>query len=88
MISDNKKFWNTVKPFFSDNKVSNENITLVDNNEIISDDSIVADTFNTYFSNAVKSLNINIKPEFIEQSDSINDPIQKAIQKYKNTQAF
>ena len=83
LISDNKKFWNTVKPFFSDKKVSNENITLVDNNKIISDDSIVVDTFNTYFSDAVKSLNINIKPEFIQQTDSINDPIYKAIEKYK-----
>ena len=59
-ISDNKKFWNTVKPFFSDKKVSNEYITLVDNNEIISEDSVIAETFNTYFSDVVKSLNINI----------------------------
>ena len=82
-ISDNKKFWNTVKPFFSDKKVSNENITLVDNNEIISEDSVIAETFNTYFSDVVKSLNINIKPEFLEESNSIDDPIYKAINKYK-----
>ena len=37
-ISDNKKFWKIVKPFFSDKKPSNDRITLVENNDIISDD--------------------------------------------------
>ena len=82
-ISDNKTFWKTVKPFFSDKKTSSDNITLVVENKIISEDRVVAETFNTYFVDAVKSLNINIDPELLENSDSINDPICEAIQKYK-----
>ena len=80
--SDNKMFWKTVKPFFSDKKTSNENITLVDENKLVSEDRVVAETFNTYFVDAVKSLNINMDPELLVNSESITDPIFQAIQKY------
>ena len=36
-IADNKRFWNTVKTLFSNKNRNKEMITLVDNNEIISD---------------------------------------------------
>ena len=49
LISDNKKFWKTVKPFFSDKKLSGESITLVDNNNIIYDDTNIAETFKDFF---------------------------------------
>ena len=35
VIIDNKKFWKSVKPFFSDKMVSTDNITLVEDNRII-----------------------------------------------------
>ena len=37
-ITDNKKFWNTVKPLFSNGTSTAGNITLVENNEIITED--------------------------------------------------
>ena len=58
LLTDNKKFWKTVKPFFSDKHFSNNKITLLENEEIISDDTEVAQKFNKYFTNVVKSLNI------------------------------
>ena len=42
-VSDNKTFWKTVKPFLSDKIVSKEQILLVENEEIISEDSKIAD---------------------------------------------
>ena len=84
LISDNKKFWKVVKPFFSDKKPSNESITLVENNDIISDDFKIAETFGDFFSNAVKNLNIHIDPALTSNADHIQDPIHKAIEKYKN----
>ena len=83
LISDNKKFWKTVKPFFSDKKLSNESITLIENNNIISSDSDIAETFNDFFANAVKNLNINVDSALITNSDHIEDPIIRAIEKYK-----
>ena len=84
LITDNKKFWKTVKPFFSDKKTSNEGMGLFDNNDIISDDSKIAETFNIFFTNAVKNLNISIDPALTSNTDHVEDPINKAIEKYKN----
>ena len=48
-VCDNKTFWKTVKFFLLDKIVSKEQITLVENNEIISEDSAVAQTLNSFF---------------------------------------
>ena len=55
-ITDNKKFWKTAKPLFSDKISHKETINLAVNDTILSDDQVVADTFNNYFNNIVKNL--------------------------------
>ena len=55
---DNKQFWRTVKPFFSDKVMTSENITLFENGDILEDDKKVSHVFSDFFSNAVKNLNI------------------------------
>ena len=57
-ICDNKTFWKTVKPIFTDKSVSTDNIILVENNKIVNDDATILEIFNDFFSNAVKNLNI------------------------------
>ena len=47
-VTDNKKLWKTVKPFLSD-KVTFPQIALVENDEIISDESKVANSFSNFF---------------------------------------
>ena len=82
-VSDNKKFWKIVKPFFSDKSVTTDKITIIDDNEIHDDDKNVSEIFNNFFSNAVNNLNI---PEYIPLNADVDevDPIMKAINKYKN----
>ena len=58
-ITDNKKFWRTVNPFFSNKGGSRDNIVLVNGDKIISDDTELAQTFNDFFKNCVNSLNIS-----------------------------
>ena len=58
-ITDNKKFWGTVKPFFSNKGGSQDNIVLVNGDNIISDDTEVAQTFNNFFKNCDNSLDIS-----------------------------
>ena len=55
-VTENKKFWRTVKPFPSDQTLFNAKITLKEDGEISSDKEIthVRDTF---FSNRVRNLN-------------------------------
>ena len=53
-IGDNKTFWKTVRPYFSDkdNKFSNFKIKIV-----VTDEKGVADLMNKYFINIIKTLN-------------------------------
>ena len=49
LIIDNRKFWKTIKPLFSEKYISNMKITLLEGDEIISTDPKVAETFNHFF---------------------------------------
>ena len=51
---------------------------------IKSDDTLVAEELNNFFQNATKTLNINENSYIIDSSSSITDPVDKAINKYKN----
>ena len=62
----------------------NENITLVNNNNIILSEVEIAEKLNVFFSNIVKELNIKVKEDLLCNVSNINDPAEKAIQKYKN----
>ena len=59
-VNDNKKFWKIVKPLFFEKVNKNENITLVENNNIISSEIEISEKLNAFFSNIVKELNIKI----------------------------
>ena len=84
-ITDNKLFWNTIKPFFSDKSIQSSAITLVnkENNQIISDDLELAETFNNYFESAVANLGIKgYQNNVIENTNSgSKDGVDLAIEK-------
>ena len=54
----NGNFRHTVKPFLSDKIKSRETITLVNNENIQSNENKVPKTFNDFFSNIVRNLKI------------------------------
>ena len=54
LITDNKKLWKQVKPFFSDKTPFNNNIMLIENNQIVSDNKKCAEVMNNFFSDVVK----------------------------------
>ena len=82
-ITDNKRFWKTMKPFFSDKNCMNKKITLIEGDKILSNDIEVAETMNDFFSNAVKSLDIQeYNGEFLPDSDMTMT--ENAILKFKN----
>ena len=54
LITDNKKFWKSVKPFFSDKITVKEIIKLTEDEEILSLNTDIGDLFNDYFSNVVQ----------------------------------
>ena len=74
-VTDNKAFWKTVKLFLSNKITPKEKVTLIEENEIVSNDESTAQVLNTFFSNIVGSLNI---PEYVTNdpfSDNICNPI-------------
>ena len=58
LVTDNRKFWKTVKLLFSEKHFSNNKITFLEGDEIISDDQEIAEIFNDYFVNIVVNLDI------------------------------
>ena len=58
-IDNNQMFWKTIKPLLSDkNRSGGGKITLVENNNIISDDTLIANIFNDYFVNITTKLEL------------------------------
>ena len=56
---------------------------LVENDEIITDDLKIAETFNNFFSETVPNLNITTNSEIFTDTSLIDDPVLKAIKKYE-----
>ena len=54
----NKRVWKTIKPLLSDKCIQSSAITLINNENVISDDFKLTQTFNNYFGNAVGKLGI------------------------------
>ena len=82
-ITDKKKFWYTMKPFFTDKEGSKDNIVLVEGDKIISDDIEVAQKFNDFFKNAVISLNINENKFLLKETEMCVNGVEEAIRKYE-----
>ena len=83
LLTDNRKFWRTVKPMFSDKIQASTAITLLENDELVSDNKVVANIFNNYFVRITDSLNIPTVSENLTPTNEISDPLDIALTKYK-----
>ena len=98
-IIDNKKFWKTVKPLFTDKVTIKSKITLIEKDiiaeengedkvmeEVITDDIKVSEVFNDYFLNIVPNLNITTEIN-IDKDLSLprsNDQMLNSIKELQN----
>ena len=83
LLTENKLFWKTIKPLFSDKHNICRKITLIDDEEIISNDVNVAEVMNDYFSKAVDKLDIKgYQTDFLPNINDNN--IINMINKFKN----
>ena len=78
-VTDNKQFWKTVKPFFSNKTINNEKITLIENEEVISADQKIADIFSTFYASVVENLGIDNTDMKLTDED-----IPSLVDKFKN----
>ena len=76
-ITDNKTFWETVKPVLSDKVTSTQKITLIENDKIVKNDNNTARVLNTFFSVIVHNLKIPDYNNFDPMAENIQEPFQK-----------
>ena len=84
IMKDNRKFWKTVNPLFSEKSYSKESISLINNDGLITENEDLAKTFNNFFSNIVNKLGIEDVLADESNLSNIDDPISKAIAKYES----
>ena len=84
LIIDNKIFWKTVKPLFSESQKDSRNIVLIEKENIISNNKNVANIMNDFFSRAVENLNIDgyHTEEFLVNPNM--DGVSNSIVKYQH----
>ena len=56
--TENKRFWRTIKPFFTDKTKSSNDIILTEIYETIGEDEKIWKIFNIYFTNIIKGLKV------------------------------
>ena len=82
-VSDSKKFWNTVKPVFGNEVTARNNITLIENEKVVTFEIELAKIFNKYFVDIVPKL--SIKPIVSSRNNDLETGnLSTIIKKYKN----
>ena len=61
-VNDNKMFWKTLKPIFSDKCKNANSIILTEEDTIMKNKKLIADTFNNYFADIRKTLKLKKNP--------------------------
>ena len=84
IVTDNRKFWKTISPVFSEKDFHREYITLNKSNKTISNKQKLTETFNTSFSKIVPNLNLGNNLGDNITNPNITDPVLCAIQNYEN----
>ena len=76
-LSDNRKFWQIVKPLFSNKVKGKTTIKLVENDKRIDDEIEIPKLFNEYFVNIVKKLGLFTKEQSaISTENSLSEVVK------------
>ena len=81
---DNKLFWKTMKPSFSDKIVTRDRIHLTENGEVAKTELETAETLNYFFGNVIKNLMIPKYSEYDPSIDRVENRTIRVILKYRN----
>ena len=96
-ITDNKTFWKTVKPLFTDKIQTKSKTTLIEkkvvsgvgqeqivSEKVISEDQAVAEVFNKFFINIVLNLKIPTNHNYDTDFLVTNDQVANALNTFRN----
>ena len=85
-IIENKKFWQTIKPFITNKSgISNNSIMIIESDSLVTDDKKLATIFNDYYINIIEKSS-GIKPNFINYGDNINkkEIVENIVKNFEN----
>ena len=83
-VTDNKTFWKSIKPFFSEKGSTHDKIALVEQDLILDKNDNVAEVLKKNFINVVSNLNVLKYHDKSVNIDHIDDLIARSIEQYKN----
>ena len=83
VVSENKKFWKTVKPLFSNKIQGSASITLLENDVVESDDTRVAEILNDYFVDITKTLGVACEEDSTNLDIPSQDTLQTTFQRFQ-----
>ena len=86
-MTENRTFWKTVKPFLTDKTNKTSRITLIEEERVISQDHLIAKTFNEYFIN-IPIKNVSKIQEYESFDSSEGHPLQVLLKNIKITQVL
>ena len=81
-ITNNKKFWKTIRPKFSNKCKTTNTIILVEDEEILQDEKATASTFNNYFTDVAHSLGLKKK------NIGLEDNLSKIVKNFRNFESI
>ena len=79
-FSDDRKFWKTIKPFFSNKGLNSNKLMLKENNRVITEQKELATVMNIFFVNITESLDLKKHDDSslnLINSENINDILEK-----------
>ena len=82
-VNDNQKFWKTVNPLFGNKIKSESQIALAEGNNLVTDDKVLAKTFNKFFVNVAATLGIKYE-KFSSNYHSTNCNLDQLIIRYND----
>ena len=84
-LTDNQKFWNTVKPIFSNKAKGSSHISLIENDKLLTAEEDVTETLNKHFVESVKNLVEKDSSSAYITDNSVNAcPVKNIIEKFRN----
>ena len=83
-VLDSKQFCKTMRPLLSDKNTIFSQISIEENNGIVSDDFDLSEQFSTFFKDAVRSLNVKPDEYYLSDTENLSDSVEIAIRKFEN----
>ena len=90
-IMINKKFWNVLKPFLTNKgSFSEDKLSIEINNQLVTDEKTLADTFNEHYINIVVKSSGQKPSSLGDSSNPLHDKeaVEKIIETYSNHQVL